>query len=886
MISEINNKIESMRSNKILLILITLLLFCCTDEQEKIESGNGDFLELSYTLSASQVQTYATQAEASECKIDEIYALVFDASKTYKGYTKGQATSSSINQGSCRFGKLANGTPISQQIHFVFIANPAKYIDLNGLADVDAWLSANLNVGTTNLTQAKTALEKLAVSMSTQGLAYPYLMSGEGSKTSTTNRVTASLDRCVSRVDLINNCDDFILESAEIWNARNRANVLAQSPIIATDATNFINYTNNVATGILGYVKAKLYCFENYVNKPQQNDKLTTCLIVGGRYKTNTTRSYYRINIVPNDGEQLLKRNSLYSINITDINGAGDASKQDAYDNANKQMDYVYCNWKDQEDLSSFSDGKGNKIQISQRNVIFSEGTSQEVELTISRTLSTSSPIATDWSVTMVSGTYSTDFTIGKVTGDASNSRILVTVKSNNTLTTDKTADALLRWGSISIPITIKQLSTSGSMGIRANPALVLFENTAPAPQDVCVEILGNSSNISSSNIESAILYEGSHSGWLKVAYSRQDAQGFHYTLTADPLTAEETRSAYVKFTVKDGLALMTSQVFVTQSNVAGGGIVTTQNGILVDVYTTAPTTSTTGVSAKRGSLPAYAVQGLPADAPNPKESLRFAVNDKKAVKYVLTMSLSWQIIPDANCTANLTFDKLSGTASQTLTVEAKNDAVDDGLTAWSGVLNVLFDDGSTTPVNVYQKEILGIEVANFYPYYYGIQRMNGKNWLDRDIGAKSNGFYSNAYTAGTDGKPAQDVNAKGGYYTRAQAKIACPKGYRIPKTQAYGRVADEWNWVYDNVKWSSGTGNGTAVNGALRVNYVIYDTNKIWYLNNVGVSTSPNNPYIIFWSDDADARFYLYNDRVLNVIDNNATYLTYSQTVRCIEDK
>ena len=98
-----------------------------------------------------------------------------------------------------------------------------------------------------------------------------------------------------------------------------------------------------------GDLRGHLYAFENQTAPSTRNDNITTCLIIGLKKVKPTIESaprYYRVNVVPEESGQMIRRNNVYSISINSVGGLGDTTPQAAYDNPQQtEIGYTINGW-------------------------------------------------------------------------------------------------------------------------------------------------------------------------------------------------------------------------------------------------------------------------------------------------------------------------------------------------------------------------------------------------------------------------------------------------------------------------------------------------------------------------------------------------------------
>lgn len=818
------------------LILSAGLTACTNKDWETPEESNPRILKLNYQIDEKvEGQTYAVDAEAHECRMNEVYTLFFRASdhatapNKYVGYTRTKI-SSSANSGTAQIS-LPPNEDINDKWQLLFLANFDDNAFLDGEANTNDLLKNKLTGKTFD--EAQSYL--MAYLERTTGLFSPLPMSASIIKEASTNIANITLKRRVARIDANNSAGNFVLETAQVWNARTKGYLFdkAGNHVNGDSDGDFANYNEQIANASGGILKAKLYAFPNFVATPTLQDHQTTCLIIGGKYNGSTVTTYYRLNVCAPGGQQTLKANSAYTLSITKVTGAGEEKPGDAYDRSELQMEYNLNEW-DNSFLGTYVfDADGNGLAVSQRNVVFSNQGNQTVQLEVFTLNSPTHPITTGWSISDVTGTGAAYFTAVKGEENA-RKYIRVSVLSDNTTTIDRQAAVTVTWGNISIPVNLTQLNpTSISLfgGIKTNPTLLWFP-AAGATKEICVNLQGNFSGITRTDIAASLFYDGTTTGWLALSKGTTPdnvIEGiYYYNVTALPTTGE-TRKADIKFTVTKGNLVATTQVEVDQT-------VTDQSDPgymrLQSMYVYAKQTN--GTYTERGLLADQfnTFQGIPAGH-NGSNCLQFATVGCDFLKYQLRIqsSMAWKIVVSASTQVGLTFDKMSDTGDVTekrVWITANKDVA----VIWSGSFYVEYENGDRTNYVVYQEGIFATLPTNNQVYFYKTMMINGRMWLDRNLGATVgqnglSGYFSNQGSTITH---VTNVNeAKGVYLTRTQANTACPSGFRLPKITA---GSGEWDWVLSNAKWS----------GAGAVLYGTTCTN-VWY---VTLSTDPEIRWLI----------------------------------------
>ncbi len=877
------------------LILVFLLgagLAGCSDYTEETvnKTGGSNELLLSYSISGAEVQTYAVPGLAHECTVDHIYTLFFrDASHSdpgrFVGYTRTGVSASSAS-GSARV-TMPGTEDITDAWQLLFIANLDLYANLNGASSVDTWLEDLLEpagVGV-NISTAKTTLT--AIANQSTGIGSPLLMSGEFAKASGTNLATVSLSRRVARIDVVNDESNFILESAQVWNARTMAYIMESGgTMTGTTGNDFRHYTGLVATTSTSSIEGQLYAFPNSVATPVLNDNETTCLIIGGKYNNGPT-TYYRVNVCAASNSQHLKGNGIYTITIKSVSDDGETDPGDAHNNNSLALEYTINEWDDSYTGLYVFDADGNGLAVSQRYVTFSPAAPQEIEIEVYRIYSVSHPLASDWSVGTMAGVDASLFSANKTIGDVTNTRFTISVATENSSTTDREAVLSINWGTISVSVDVSQLNPTSQMdGILLSPSDMWF-SLAGGTQEVCLNLMGNYSGINSGAITYSIVYDSSDTGWLTVAPTTSDITNglYYYNITANPLSTI-ARSASVKYVVTQGAKISTGLLTVRQTtvDVGDGGFkrqlvvyLTDKNkniipgGTLTDQY--------------------QRFQGLPTGQSGANH-LHFPIYEREEMKYKFEIlsSLGWKVVAPGNAGSRLDFTLYSHGGDFSNWIEFYVSAKQDVESGWDGYFYIEYEDGYKSEYVVHQQGVFALLASNQNYYYYGTFQMNGKLWLDRTLGATIGmdpdnpevGYYGHANST-----IYQDPNARGIPMTQAIAQTACPAGFRLPKKTA---GSGEWDWLFGDgtdtnsaLKWSGTTGNLSS--GGVKYPYVFYVTINDSPLQRFLLPMNYSANYGYYWAYEAGYEYlYLRSDTgVRQWTTGGASSQNY---VRCVRDK
>ncbi|MCL2501639.1 MAG: hypothetical protein FWE99_00730 [Bacteroidales bacterium] len=301
--------------------------------------------------------------EPGEDEISSLYLLFFEPDALRNGlfvdYVK-------IN------GPLTMGTQLDIDLHGTQINVTGHYhilaiANIDGTAgnrylnDMDAnpWMFQWVNKTESEVMSQARAWAKGGFLVAPNGL----LMNSRVEKMEHQFHLNILLHRNQARFDVVNDLkQEYDLVSVEIRNAypsssiwnmgeMNYSSAFARIPVYYT----YDNTSNTGPNGLDGFgptrkdIYGHLYAFENQVPSPVQNDRHTTCLIIGLRKRTSGLSApvfYYRANIHPDEGAQMLRRNNVYRLTIRGITDSGATDPQGAYENPeNEDFGYVINYW-------------------------------------------------------------------------------------------------------------------------------------------------------------------------------------------------------------------------------------------------------------------------------------------------------------------------------------------------------------------------------------------------------------------------------------------------------------------------------------------------------------------------------------------------------------
>ncbi len=250
--------------------------------------------------------------------------------------------------------------------NFVLLANVRDQVDALGNisvgADKDELLKqlvfANAGSWNANNGKADNAADKTFL---------PFPMWGEVSRVindATTQITDGKLLRGIARLDVVLgdnvlSAANFYLEKLYIYNSKNKARIVPDAANIssgkATAATPPTGSINNDTPLVYEIPEAMKNAFERSVYlfeaKAVAQDKSSeaTCIVIGGRFGSDTQTSYYRLDFFQADNKTYkdVLRNHHYRVNITKVDGRGEGSPEEAFNSKASNMEAQVIEWND-----------------------------------------------------------------------------------------------------------------------------------------------------------------------------------------------------------------------------------------------------------------------------------------------------------------------------------------------------------------------------------------------------------------------------------------------------------------------------------------------------------------------------------------------------------
>lgn len=499
-----------------LLSALCILISCVSDEHtvDVINKKEEINVHLHVTTPASglpQMNTTRAWNIANESALEEVDIVVFQSvNNTYEyQYSVKAMNISSTGTNTYTFNARIIANESALKIYLV--ANSSDVIN-------------NLSAGDTE-NNVKT---KIIESYPATGLENNLPMFGEiefpSGLTTDEDQIPAILLRSVARVDVINNATtNFTMTSIQFYRANNRIQNIPNTvtdnavttPSIPSGTSNTINtdvlYINGTSS------LAQLYISESSVIDQNNRRLQATCVVVGGVYGTDTDTTYYRMDFVPDGSPELfgqILRNHKYVFTISNVQGPGWATPDEAAINNSSQFDVEIKNW-DENTVGMVFDGQ-NYLGVSDRiiNMRYLSGATDT--LFVDTDLNTYSVYwldnngNIDGSIAPVSYGESSSDSDGLFNISISNNGtfIKVTTLTENNTTGIPTKKILIKAGRLQLTITINQnglifgtktVNFYGSTNEIGTFGGGILSGTSPSRPLAMVNMMNNTSNFGTS---------------------------------------------------------------------------------------------------------------------------------------------------------------------------------------------------------------------------------------------------------------------------------------------------------------------------------------------------------------------------------------------------
>ncbi|MEG2402666.1 MAG: hypothetical protein RSB34_07015 [Muribaculaceae bacterium] len=811
-------------------VMLFTMAACQQDELPGI-SGDNDpkTLQIDYTIEGADVvqMSRGIPSQPEESKVSRLLTLIFEYNESGEGLYIGHADSEGSAAGAGGTAKVTmpGNNDARNAYSMIVLGNFNTYSNIKP-ADFDTQFAGKkLNEVSAMLTASMPTTNSIGFN----GWGHP--MSVVKHKGAETNAVLITLRRMTCRVDIENKVSatpvdggTFVLEGAQIWNVRTQTPILGDAATIAS--TGYVDFDKEWMTPEKSKeteITAKLYAFPNKVLASTATDKVSTCLIIKGRYNGNAS-SYYRVNVSPsNSSQQELIRNHIYSIKILKVTGDGATDPGQAFNKKTLFMSYTMNDW-DNSYLGIYTfDADGNGLGASCREVSFADRAGQSVNIDILRYKSSTKPLPNDWtSVTATVGGEDAmapnnfSATINPETGI-----LTITTRNSNTSDFDYSGTVTLKWGTIIVPITLTQLNSKSQLhGITATPHSLWYGNAIETKQ---VELSLYGTDFTNVKVKYDVIGEG---GWvqevkLNTTLSDTPAGKYVYDIVTGKLPADEAyQTAQVRFTVAQGLKISTALISLTKSEVTLYKNEESWVRLLFDYpgyesdqirwFDTKYYITQGGYTLKEDKDDNTV--GLPEEERRGNHIHFNSVWPAGCMYRFKVRSMSkCSIVPKSQEGRFFEIKK----ESERLVAPQEYETIflvytrsEHNIDAF---MAIEYEDGTTSKYTFHQKGVIetrGEEFELYRNYYYGTLRSVGWVWLDRNIGARNKGFYSSLAEGGNDDALPEagmvnDITARGEFLD--WKTNYCPYGFRTPTHEEWAYLGKNPNMYF--YKTIAGTG-------------------------------------------------------------------------------
>ncbi len=309
-----------------------------------------DFDDLERSGGATRAER---ESEIGEDRVNSLYLLFFDGSSngsgTFKAYTEVEMPEpdpESNPDGNYSMNLEAiitypAGTSNDEDYSILAIANIAGDIYVEGT--IDEWMEQWQ--GKTESYVAAHAKANIPEGSFSSSML---LMHGSQRKPAGDNQVHIMLSRDVARIDVTkaSTLVDWDIASVSVWNSFPETYIWGSGIVDYTDNTERVRRHYAVTPNTDdGNIQGGLYAFENQVGRPEYDDHVSTCLIIGLQPSAGGDIEYFRVNVHNDTGAQNILRNHVYNILINGKTGTGENNEETAYLGQSNRLIYSIDEW-------------------------------------------------------------------------------------------------------------------------------------------------------------------------------------------------------------------------------------------------------------------------------------------------------------------------------------------------------------------------------------------------------------------------------------------------------------------------------------------------------------------------------------------------------------
>lgn len=326
----VNNRLKNhflFKSGISLFLLSVLTLSSCSDELEVKSNNTNDItdgtLQIHLNIASPEVVTTRSVSDEEKLVVDNDYGMYFFCFRNENGVPNSLVMTQAINSLSVNNTITINvpeDVKSTSDFTMVIVANAPKTLFNTDPATYSVLLSKTTAVGSNNKIES------------------PYIMSGLIYKDNNTFKV--DLKRSIGKISIENTAANFVLDGftmfkgalngyataaiADEKESNGSYKKTADGTKIFSTPSNTISFTSDVSDSNRKYVYS--YPVESAGKDTQNLDK--AYFIIKGKYKDQTC--YYRIDLKSTDGYYNVEPNHWYQITIKSVNSYGYASYEEA----------------------------------------------------------------------------------------------------------------------------------------------------------------------------------------------------------------------------------------------------------------------------------------------------------------------------------------------------------------------------------------------------------------------------------------------------------------------------------------------------------------------------------------------------------------------------
>lgn len=345
-------------------VLLCTLAACTGTEEDIVRTGKGDApVRFSLRLPGASAPRARALTEGDESIVKEIDVLVFKPGGGEYVYSAGCSGAAITGTGNT---KTFTVTLRQGQYDLAILAGARDILNATDLT------GKNKAAALAALTAAVPADGKWLTKASDTAFR-PFAMWGDigtitiNESTDLTGSKAISLLRMMARVDVTVAAGNFRLTSVHVYNYNTKGSVAPQAanmeggkakyptvPATSTLIKGPLLYDGSAIDAVGNQCVCEIYLMEaeNHTDATHTKGKellKRTCLVVGGRYDTDSKPTYYRVDFSTGKGVSQVfldvLRNHKYTINITEVKGSGYEEPGIAFESLPVNMEAEVLEW-------------------------------------------------------------------------------------------------------------------------------------------------------------------------------------------------------------------------------------------------------------------------------------------------------------------------------------------------------------------------------------------------------------------------------------------------------------------------------------------------------------------------------------------------------------